>query len=71
MRARADAAQSYVQQMLDSLTAAELDASRPHVKRPELVFTARFDIQHAIEHMSQHIGHAQLTRQLWALQDGA
>lgn len=71
MRARADAAQSYVQQMLDSLTYAELDASRPHVKRPELVFTARFDIQHAIEHMSQHIGHAQLTRQLWALQDGA
>jgi hypothetical protein len=41
------------------------------VRRPELVFTARFDIQHAIEHMSQHIGHAQLTRQLWALQDGA
>ena len=71
MRARAGAAQSYVQQMLDSLTYAELDASRPHVKRPELVFTARFDIQHASEHMSQHIGHAQLTRQLWALQDGA
>ena len=71
MRARADAAQSYVQQLLDSLTYAELDASRPHVKRPELVFTARFDIQHAIEHISQHIGHAQLTRQLWALQDGA
>lgn len=71
MLARANAALGYVQQMLDSLTPVELEASRPHVKRPELVFTARFDIQHAIEHMSQHIGHAQLTRQLWALQDGA
>ena len=69
--ARAAATRSYVHQMLDSLTPAELDASRPHVRRPELVFTARYDIQHAIEHMSQHIGHAQLTRQLWALQDGA
>jgi hypothetical protein len=25
-------------------------------------------VQHAIEHFAEHIGHAQLTRQLWALQ---
>ncbi len=65
--ARAQRTQAYVHAFLDSLTPADLEGSRPHVKRPELVFTVRFDIQHAFEHMSQHIGHAQLTRQLWAL----
>ena len=58
-----------INQMLDSMTAADLDASRPHAKRPELIFTARYDLIHAFEHLSQHIGHAQLTRQLWALQN--
>ena len=69
--ARARRTQAYVHQLLDSLTVADLDASKPHIRRPELVFTARYDIQHAFEHMSQHIGHAHLTRQLWALQNGA
>jgi hypothetical protein len=40
---------------------------RQHPKRPREL-TARYDIQHAIEHMSQHIGHGQITRQLWAIQ---
>ena len=71
MLARAAATRVYVQQLLVSLTTMDLEASRPHARRPELVFTARYDIQHAVEHMSQHIGHAQLTRQLWALQAAA
>jgi hypothetical protein len=53
--------------IIGPLNAADLDASRPHPKRAERVFTTRHDVQHAIEHLSQHIGHAQLTRQLWAL----
>lgn len=69
MRARAAATQAYVHQLLDSLSPADLTASRPHARRPELIFTARYDIMHAFEHMSQHIGHAQLTRQLWALHE--
>lgn len=68
LRARARRSQEYVHQLLDSLTPAVMDSSRPHPERPERTLTVRFDIQHAIEHMSQHIGHAQLTRQLWALQ---
>ena len=65
MRARARRTQEYVHGFLAGISAGDLDSSRPHAKRPELVFTARFEIQHAIEHLSQHIGHAQLTRQLW------
>jgi hypothetical protein len=65
MRARARRTQEYVHGFLASLNAGDLDSSRPHAKRPELVFTARFEIQHAIEHLSQHIGHAGITRQLW------
>lgn len=65
--ARSRRTQAYVHSFLDSLTPADLDASRPHPRRAERLLTARYNIQHAIEHMSQHIGHAQLTRQLWAL----
>lgn len=68
MRARAQRSQRYVHEMLESLESSDLDRSRPHARRAEVVFTVRYEIQHAIEHMSQHIGHAQMTRQLWALQ---
>ncbi len=67
MAARAQRIQAYVHQLLASLTSADLDASKPHTRRPELVFSVRYDVIHAFEHMSQHIGHAQITRQLWAL----
>ena len=65
LRARSDRMVESVNQALDQLTTLEdLAASRPHpvVGRP---MNVRYDIQHAIEHLSQHIGHAQLTRQLW------
>ncbi len=63
---RSKRAQAWVQSFLDSLSAADLELSAAHPKngRP---LTVRYDVQHAIEHMSQHNGHAQLTRQLWAL----
>jgi hypothetical protein len=67
MRDRARRTQVMVHEMLDALTADGLNQSKPHPKRPERVFTARYEIQHAVEHLSQHIGHAQLTRQLWAV----
>ncbi|MEJ5249741.1 MAG: DinB family protein [Caldilinea sp.] len=65
--ARARRMQLYVHQFLDSLSPQDLEASRPHPLEPGRVLTARYDIQHAFEHMSRHIGHAELTRQLWAL----
>lgn len=64
--ARAKSTHSMVEAFLDSLSPADLEHEKPHPvsNRP---LTVRMDIQHAIEHLSQHIGHAQLTRQLWAL----
>jgi hypothetical protein len=67
LRARVRRTHDFVTQFLNALSPADLDRERPHPGRPERQLTARYDIQHAIEHLSQHIGHAQLTRQLWAL----
>lgn len=66
--ARARRMLQYTHLLLDSLSPHDLDASRPHPKQPERLLTVRYDIQHAFEHMSRHIGHAELTRQLWAMQ---
>jgi hypothetical protein len=67
LRERARRTQRLVHAMLDAVTMDDLNTSKPHPKRAERIFTARYDIQHAFEHLSQHIGHAQITRQLWAL----
>lgn len=66
LAARAKRTQEWVHIFLDSLRPEDLEQSKPHPvsQRP---LSARYDIQHALEHMSQHNGHAQLTRQLWAL----
>lgn len=67
LRARTRRMVEYAPLLLDSLSAHDLGASRPHPQHPDRILTVRFDIQHAFEHMSRHIGHAELTRQLWAL----
>ena len=67
LRARVERSQRWVENFLDNLIPADLDQSRPHPQRSGRDITVRYAIQHAIEHMSQHIGHGQLTRQLWAL----
>jgi hypothetical protein len=67
LRARAQRMVEYVDLLLDSLSPHDLDASRPHPQHPQRILTVRYDLQHAFEHMSRHIGHAELTRQLWAL----
>jgi len=69
--ARARRTQAFVHAYLDSLSAADLDAARAHPQRAGRVLSADYDTVHALEHLSQHIGHAQLTRQLWALADAA
>lgn len=71
LQARIERVQAFVNELLDSVSATDLDGSRAHPKRADRIFTVRYDVQHAIEHMSQHIGHGQLTRQLWALQQTA
>jgi hypothetical protein len=65
--ARSRRTQQYVHEFLARTAPAGLDVSRIHPDRPDVILTARYDVLHALEHLSQHIGHAQLTRQLWAL----
>ena len=67
MRARSKATLATVNAILNGLTAADLDAERPHPRRPERTLTTRWCITNAIDHLSQHVGHAQLTRQLASL----
>lgn len=67
LRARATETLATVNVILDSLTATDLEAERQHPRRPERQLTTRWCVVHAIDHLSQHIGHAQLTRQLSAL----
>lgn len=55
-------------EFLASLSELDADASRPHPADPQRTLSVRYDVVHAIEHLSEHIGQAQLTRQLWALQ---
>lgn len=67
LRERARRTHAIAVEVINALSEAGLNARRPHPNRPNREFTVRYDVQHAIEHLSQHIGHAQLTRQLWAL----
>jgi hypothetical protein len=67
LRARAKRTQEFVHSFLASVSSEGLGASRPHPKRP-ITFVARQDTIHALDHLAQHIGHGQLTRQLWAIQ---
>ena len=67
LRARAKRVQEYVHQFLAGVSSADLDASRAHPKRP-ITFCARQELGHALDHLAQHIGHGQITRQLWAIQ---
>ncbi|MBK8046361.1 MAG: DinB family protein [Anaerolineales bacterium] len=67
LRERARRVQTQVHAFLDSIDANAMNQTRPHAKRVDVVLSVRYDVMHALEHLSQHIGHAQLTRQLWAL----
>lgn len=53
---------------LASLSPQDLDAVAVHPDDPARILQARYDVVHAIEHLSEHIGQAQITRQLWALE---
>ena len=53
--------------LLTAFVPPDLDARWTHPTESGRAFHVRYDIVHAIEHLSEHIGQAQLTRQLWAL----
>ena len=62
LMARLDAAARSAEENLSPLTESQLEEARKFRDRSVLV---RWAILHVIEHMAQHLGHMQLTRQLW------
>ena len=62
MKARLDAAGKVAEEVLTPLTESQLAEGRTFRDKP---VTVRAGILHVLDHVSQHIGHMQLTRQLW------
>jgi len=65
LKARLDAAAKIAQEVLSPLTEPQLEEARQFRDR---TVTVRWAILHVIEHFATHIGHMQLTRQLWLAQ---
>lgn len=64
LRARLDDSLAYARQALGRLTSQQLEQERMAPSDGRKV-TAAWAILHALEHASVHLGHIQLTRQLW------
>ncbi len=62
LKARLDAAAKIGEEFLSPLTAGQMEEDRKYRDRTAKV---RWIILHVIEHTAQHLGHMQLTRQLW------
>lgn len=68
LRERNARTRAFVFATLPSFDDAALDATREDPRRPGRTLNARRMIVHALEHLAEHVGHAHLTRQLWALE---
>lgn len=71
LRERNARARAFVFATLPTFDAAALDAVRDDPRRPGRTLNARRMIVHALEHLAEHVGHAHLTRQLWALHEAS
>ncbi|MCX5906901.1 MAG: DUF664 domain-containing protein, partial [Deltaproteobacteria bacterium] len=67
LNTRLDGSARSAQEALSSLDLAKLDETRRYRDR---TITVQWAILHVIEHYAIHIGHMQLTRQLWLFQHG-
>jgi uncharacterized damage-inducible protein DinB len=57
-------AMSVSRDALEKLTLADLESTQPHVKDGRS-FTTTFALNHALAHCGVHVGHIQMTRQMW------
>lgn len=57
-------AMSVTRDTLEKLTLADLESTQPHVKDGRS-FTTSFALNHALAHCGVHVGHIQMTRQMW------
>jgi uncharacterized damage-inducible protein DinB len=69
LRKLLDESFAFVEQFVTTLTLADLEHERPH--QPIMPPTERttlsvgWGLLHALQHTALHVGHAQITRQLW------
>jgi Protein of unknown function (DUF664) len=66
LKARLDGAVKTMEETLASLNDQQLDDDRKYRDRTAKI---RWIVLHVIEHTAQHVGHMQLTRQLWQAQN--
>ena len=62
LKARVDAAAKSIEQVLSPFTVGQMEEDRKYRDRTA---TVRWIILHVIEHTALHLGHMQITRQLW------
>jgi uncharacterized damage-inducible protein DinB len=66
---RLDAVIAYARASLPRLTLADLEKERYSAQEDERV-TCGWALLHALEHGNLHLGHLELTRQLWMMRSG-
>jgi uncharacterized damage-inducible protein DinB len=64
LKAKLDASLEYAQTALERLTLDDLEQTRP-VLRGGRTVTVAYALLHTLEHAREHVGHIQLTGQLW------
>jgi len=70
LRLRLNRTLEHTRGVLDTLTLQDLEASRTS-PRDGREYTVGWALAHALEHTAIHVGHAQITRQLWDQREGA
>ena len=65
LQALLDQAAAVTRDTLSTLAPAKLDETVKAGMRDERAVTRRWAVVHALEHIAVHVGHMQLTRQLW------
>jgi uncharacterized damage-inducible protein DinB len=56
---------AYTEAALAQIPYDALSQERPSVTHPGRTFRVGWSLWHALEHVAMHVGHAQVTRQLW------
>jgi hypothetical protein len=62
LKAKLDTAGKIAEEILSPLTESQMEEGRKFRDKP---ITVRGGVLQVIDHVAQHIGHMQLTRQLW------
>jgi uncharacterized damage-inducible protein DinB len=70
LKERIDGSLAYARTVLDRMSLADLEQTRVSPSNGE-TYTVGWALLHALEHVTLHLGHIQLTRQLWESTDNS